>query len=113
MNEFTSTAIFLLVDSAIVALAVEGLKKTAGEMTLTEAGHWRIKTVLQKSSIVLIAVLLSLIFVSITYLGGALYGNKILIALYSVVVFAGQYFIDMALIKKLAEKLIIKFINKI
>lgn len=113
MNEFTSTAIFLLVDSAIIALAVEGLKKTAGEMTLTEAGHWRVKTVLQKSSIVLIAIILSLIFVVISYLGGALYGNKILIVLYSVIVYVGQYFLDMALIKKLVEKLIIKIINKI
>lgn len=113
MNEFTRAFIFLFMDSAIVALVVEGLKKTAGEMTLTEAGHWRIKTVLQRSSIVLIAVVLSFIFVSITYLGGALYGNKILIALYTVMVFAGQYFLDMALIKKLVEKLIIKIINKI
>lgn len=113
MNEFARSIIFLLVDIAIVAVFIEGLKKLAGEMTLTTAGHWTVKTVLKKTTIVTLAGLLSFITVAISYIGGALYGKKILVVLYSMVVFFGQYFFDMKLLKRLVEKLIEKAINKI
>lgn len=112
MNEITRTALYLIVDTAIVAVVVEAIKKLMGETALTDCGKIRIKTVLSKTAIIIIAVLLSLATVAVTYYGGALYGKKILILLYWLIVFVGQWFIDMALVKKLIEKIIEKILNK-
>ena len=59
------------------------------------------------------ALALSILFILIAYAGGVLIGNFPIVIIYCCVVFFVQWFIDMQIVKKLAEKIIDKVINRI
>lgn len=112
MTDISETILFLVADSCLVAVGVEALKKVCGEL-VEEDGKKRWKNTLSKSIILSFALLLSVGSVVITYLGDVLVGEKIIMILYSAIVFACQWFIDMQVVKRLVDKLIERVLNRV
>ena len=112
MNEITKTVFFLMMVICVVATIIEGLKKLLSAKQ-EEGGKTRLKTQLHKSAIIALALDLSVIGVMIAYMGGGLFGELPMIVLYIAIVFTGQWIVDMAVVKKIAEKIIEKVLNKI
>lgn len=97
------TFLFLLADACLVAVIMEGIKKVLGHDV---NGRW--KTALTKSTIITVAAVLSVLVALITYLGDVLVGNEYMLLLYAAIIFAGQWFLDMQVVKKLIDALIEK-----
>ena len=113
MNEITKTIIFLLVDVLLVATGVELIKKAFSTKVETEE-KYRLKTILSKVTINVVAVVFSVLLTTLLFFGGVIINtNLFLLAFYCIVCYLAQWFIDMALVKKLVEKIIDKVINKI
>lgn len=112
MNEITKTVFFLMMVICVVATIIEGLKKLLSAKQ-EEGGKTRLKTQLHKSAIIALALDLSVIGVMVAYMGGGLFGELPIVVLYIAIVFIGQWIIDMTVVKKIAEKIIEKVLNKI
>lgn len=113
MNEITKTIIWLLFDVLLVATAVELIKKVFSTKVETEE-KYRLKTILSKVTINVVAVVFSVLLTTLLFFGGVIINtNLFLLAFYCIVCYLAQWFIDMAIVKKLAEKIIDKVINKI
>lgn len=112
MSDVSKTILFLVADSCLVAVGIEAMKKVFGEK-VKEDGKYRWKNTLSKSIILFFALLLSVGSVVVTYLGGVLLGEKIIIIIYSTIVFACQWFIDMQVVKRLMDKLIERVLNRV
>ena len=112
MNEITKTVFYLLLVICVVATIIEALKKLLSAKQ-EEGGKLRLKTQLAKSVIIALALDLSVIGVMVAYMGGGLFGELPMIVLYIAIVFIGQWFVDMAVVKKIAERIIEKVLNKI
>lgn len=112
MNEITKTVFFLMMVICVVATIIEALKKLLSAKQ-EEGGKTRLKTQLHKSAIIALALDLSVIGVMVAYMGGGLFGELPMVVLYIAIVFIGQWIIDMTVVKKIAEKIIEKVLNKI
>lgn len=112
MEEMIKTIIFLLIISGLIASIIEVIKKIIS-VEEEKAGKKRLKTKLTSEVIIVIALALSILFILIAYTGGVLIGNFPIVIIYCCVVFFAQWFIDMQIVKKLAEKIIDKVINRI
>ena len=112
MTDISKTILFLVADSCLVAVAIEAMKKVFGEK-VEEDGKMKWKNTLSKTLIVFCALLLSVTAVLVTYMGGMLIGEPIIIVLYSTIVFACQWFIDMQVVKRLMDKLIERVLNRV
>lgn len=112
MNDITKTVFFLMMVICVVATIIEGLKKLLSAKQ-EEGGKTRLKTQLHKSAIIALALDLSVIGVMVAYMGGGLFGELPMVVLYIAIVFIGQWIIDMTVVKKIAEKIIEKVLNKI
>lgn len=112
MNDITTTVFFLMMVICVVATIMEALKKLLSAKQ-EEGGKTRLKTQLHKSAIIALALDLSVIGVMVAYMGGGLFGKLPMIVLYIAIVFTGQWIVDMAVVKKIAEKIIEKVLNKI
>lgn len=112
MSDVSKTILFLVADSCLVAVAIEAMKKVFGEK-VEEHGKYRWKNTLSKTMIVFCAFLLSVVAVLVTYMGGVLIGEEIIMVLYSAIVFACQWFIDMQVVKRLVDKLIERVLNRV
>lgn len=100
----SETLFFIVLCICFVAVIVETVKKL---FAVNNDG--RLKTILSKSVIITVALILSIIVVVISYMADVLYGdNPIIIALYIPVVFVGQWFVDMNVVKKIFEKVLSK-----
>lgn len=105
----SETVFFILISVCLVAVIVECFKK--GFSSINEG---RLKTILSKSVIIAVAMILSCIVVVVCYLADVLYGdNPIIMALYIPIVFVGQWFVDMKIVKKIFEKIIEKVLNRL
>lgn len=112
MSDITKTILFMVTDSCLVAIVIEALKKLSGELVV-EDGRKKWKNNLTKGLILLTALVFSFGSVVVTYLGGVLIGRPIIVVLYSAIVFAGQWFIDMQVVKRLVDKLIERMLNRV
>lgn len=112
MEEMTKTIVFLLIISGLIASIIEVIKKIIS-VEVEKAGKKRLKTKLTSEVIIVIALALSILFILIAYAGGVLIGELPIIIIYCCIVFFAQWFIDMQVVKKIAEKIIDKVINKI
>ena len=112
MNDITKTVFFLMMVICVVATIIEALKKLLSAKQ-EEGGKTRLKTQLHKSAIIALALDLSVIGVMIAYMGGGLFGELPIVVLYIAIVFIGQFIVDMAVVKKIAEKIIERVLNKI
>ena len=112
MSDINRTILFMVVDAGLVAIVMEAVKKAFGELIVKD-GKKMWKNSLCKTVIIIWALLLSIITVEFTYLGGVLIGKQIIVVLYSAIVFAGQWFIDMQVVKKLVDKLIERMLNRV
>lgn len=112
MSDVSKTILFLVADSCLVAVAIEAMKKVFGEK-VEEDGKMKWKNTLSKTLIVCCALLLSMVAVFITYMGGMFIGEDIIMVLYSAIVFACQWFIDMQVVKRLMDKLIERVLNRV
>ena len=112
MSDINRTILFMVVDAGLVAIVMEAIKKAFGELVVKD-GKKMWKNSLCKTVIIIWALLLSIITVEFTYLGGVLIGKPIIVVLYSAIVFAGQWFIDMQVVKKLVDKLIERMLNRV
>ena len=108
MNEITKTILFLLIDSCLVAVVMEAIKKAFGQKI---DNSW--KTKLSRVAIIVIAVVLSSVVAGLTYLGGVLVGNWWIVILYSAIVFVAQWGIDMGVVKKVVDTVINKVMNRV
>lgn len=118
MNEITKTIIWLLVDVFLVATVVELIKKAFSTKVKIETEEtnekYRLKTILSKVTINVVAVVFSIILTTLLFFGDVIINtNLFLLAFYCIICYLSQWFIDMALVKKLAEKIIDRAINKI
>ena len=118
MNEISKTIIWLLVDVLLVATGVELIKKTFSTKVKMETEEtnekYRLKTILSRVTINVVAVVFSVLLTTLLFFGGVIINtNLFLLAFYCIVCYLAQWFIDMALVKKLVEKIIDKVINKI
>ena len=112
MSDITRNIFFILIDSVLMAVVMEAVKKAFGKLVVKD-GKKMWKNSLCKTVIIIWALLLSIITVEFTYLGGVLIGKPIIVVLYSAIVFAGQWFIDMQVVKKLVDKLIERMLNRV
>lgn len=112
MNDITKTVFFLMMVICVVATIIEALKKLLSAKQ-EEGGKTRLKTQLHKSAIIALALDLSVIGVMVAYMGGGLFGELPMVVLYIAIVFIGQWIIDMTVVKKIAEKIIERVLNKI
>lgn len=112
MNDITKTVFFLMMVICVVATIIEALKKLLSAKQ-EEGGKTRLKTQLHKSVIIALALDLSVIGVMVAYMGGGLFGKLPMVVLYIAIVFTGQWIVDMTVVKKIAEKIIEKVLNKI
>ena len=112
MSDVSKTILFLVADSCLVAVAIEAMKKVFGEK-VEENGKMKWKNTLSKTMIVFCSLLMSVVAVMVTYMGGVLIGEKIIIIIYSAIVFACQWFIDMQVVKRLMDKLIERVLNRV
>lgn len=112
MSDITRTIFFILIDSVLMAVVMEAVKKAFGKLVVKD-GKKMWKNSLCKTVIIIWALLLSIATVEFTYLGGVLIGRPIIVVLYSAIVFAGQWFIDMQVVKKLVDKLIERMLNRV
>lgn len=111
MEEMTKTIIFLLIISGLIASIVEVVKKLIS-VKQKVGGKERIKTKLSRGVIIVLSTMFSILFVLIAYSGGVLIGRWPMIFLYIAIVFVAQWFIDMQVVKRIAEKIIDKMLNR-
>lgn len=111
MDEMTKTIIFLLIISGLIASIIEAVKKAISVKQVVK-GKERIKTRLSRKVIISLSMLFSILFVLLAYSGGVLIGCLPIIFLYIAIVFVSQWFIDMQVVKRIAEKIIDKMLNR-
>ena len=111
MDEMTKTIIFLLIISGLIASIIEAIKKAISVKQVVK-GKERIKTILSRKVIISLSMLFSILFVLLAYSGGVLIGRLPIIFLYIAIVFVSQWFFDMQVVKRIAEKIIDKMLNR-
>lgn len=110
MNEILRTAFFVLIAVCLTAVLVELYKKTISRV-VQDKGRLRLKTRLSTIGIRLMAATFSCVLAVLLYFGGMLMGATCMVAFYAIAIYLLQWLMDMALVKKIFEKIIDKVLN--